>query len=260
MSLIIAHRGFSSREPEMTRAAYAAAISWAAEHDVPLALECDVSFSADHELICLHDLTVDRTSDRTGRAYDLTVAALKELDFGSWKVADPLPDQRELVTLRELMVMVRDARRAGTPVSLVIETKHPSGRGRELEARVAALLAEFGWDRPGSPVRLLSFSVKAIKRFGWLLPALERTLLVEDDLGKWRKGKLPDGVRVVGPDLLLLRDDPEFVARARKRGHEVHVWTVNEPDDIRFCRDLGVAGFTTDYPERVAEILAEISD
>ena len=39
--------------------------------------------------------------------------------------------------------------------------------GRE---RVAAMLAEFGWDHPGAPVRLLSFSVKAVRRFGWLLP------------------------------------------------------------------------------------------
>jgi glycerophosphoryl diester phosphodiesterase len=55
----------------------------------------------------------------------------------------------------------------------------------------------------------------------------------------------------------LIKDDPQFVKRARRKGHDVHVWTVNDPDDIRFCRDLGVTGFTTDYPDRVAAILAE---
>ena len=83
---------------------------------------------------------------------------------------DPEPEQRELVTLRELMIMVRDARQDHVPVSLAIETKHPNDRGREVEERVAAMLAEFGWDHPGAPVRLLSFSVKAVRRFGWLLP------------------------------------------------------------------------------------------
>jgi glycerophosphoryl diester phosphodiesterase len=255
--VLIAHRGFSSRHPEMTRAAYQAAIEWSRETGIPLGLECDVHFSADDELVCLHDLTLDRTATSSGRAYDRTVAELKQLDFGSRRIPDPEPEERELITLRELMIMVREARHDHVPVSLVIETKHPNDRGREVEERVAAMLTEFRWDRPGAPVRLLSFSVKAMKRFGWLLPALERTLLVEDDLGRWRSGKLPDGVAVVGPDLALIKEDPDFVNRSRKKDHQVHVWTVNEPDDIRFCRDLGVTGFTTDYPDRVAAILAE---
>jgi glycerophosphoryl diester phosphodiesterase len=255
--VLIAHRGFSSRHPEMTKAAYRAAIEWSHETGIPLGLECDVHFSADDELVCLHDLTVDRTSTSSGRAYERTVAELKQLDFGSRSVREPEPEQRELVTLRELMIMVRDARLDHVPVSMVIESKHPNDRGREVEERVAAMLAEFGWDHPGAPVRLLSFSVRAVKRFGWLLPGLERTLLIEDDLGRWRDGRLPAGVRIVGPDLALIKEDPEFVARSRHKNHQVHVWTVNEPDDIRFCRDLGVTGFTTDYPDRVAAVLAE---
>jgi glycerophosphoryl diester phosphodiesterase len=254
--VLVAHRGYSSRHPEATRAAYRAAIEWAHETEIPLGLECDVHFSADDELICLHDLTVDRTSTSSGPAYERTVAELKLLDFGSWNVPDPEPEQRELITLRELMIMVRDARHDRIPVSLVIETKHPNERGRAVEERVAAMLAEFGWDQPGSPAQLVSFSVKALRRLGWLLPGLERTLLIEKDLGRWRDGKLPDGVGVVGPDLALIKEDPEFVQRSRLRGHQVHAWTVNEPDDVRFCRDLGVSVLTTDDPDRVAAVLA----
>jgi glycerophosphoryl diester phosphodiesterase len=241
----------------MTRAAYQAAIEWSYETGIALGLECDVHFSADDELVCLHDLTLDRTSTSSGRAYEHTVAELKLLDFGSRSILDPEPAQRELVTLRELMIMIRDAREDHVPVSAVIETKHPNDRGREVEERVAAMLTEFGWNEQGAPARLRSFSVKAIKRFGWLLPGLERTLLIADDLGKWRDGKLPDGLRVAGPNLMLIKEDPDFVSRSIQKGHQVHVWTVNEPDDIRFCRDLGVAGYTTDYPDRVAAILAE---
>jgi glycerophosphoryl diester phosphodiesterase len=255
--VLIAHRGFSSKHPEMTRAAYQAAIEWSYQTETPLGLECDVHFSADDELVCLHDLTLDRTSTTFGPAYQRSVSELKLLDFGSRSVPDPTPEERELVSLRDLMIMVRDARQDHVPVSLVIETKHPNHRGREVEERVAAMLAEFGWNQPDAPVRLISFSIKAVRRFGWLLPGLERTLLIENDLGKWRDGKLPDRVRVVGPDLALIKQDPDFVERSRQRGHEVHVWTVNEPDDVRFCCDLGVTGFTTDYPDRVAAILAE---
>lgn len=257
--VLIAHRGFSSRHPEMTRAAYQAAIEWSYQTEIPLGLECDVHFSADDELVCLHDLTIDRTSTSSGPAYQRSVSELKQVDFGSRSVPDPEPEERELLTLRELMIMVREARKDHVPVSLVIETKHPNDRGREVEERVAAMLAEFGWNDPGAPVRLMSFSVKAVRRFGWLLPGLDRTLLIEDDLGRWREGKLPDGVQVVGPDLALIKQDPDFVKRSLERGHEVHVWTVNEPDDVRFCRDLGVTGFTTDHPDRVAAILAQDS-
>lgn len=257
MPTIFAHRGLSSQHPELTRAAYRAAIDWAARTGTALGLECDVHFSADDQLVCLHDLTLHRTAAIPTRAIDLTVAQLKAIDFGSWLQVRPTPAQRELITLRELLEMAVEARADGVPVSLAVETKHPNPRGLEVEDRVASMLREVGWDRPGSPVRLISFSWAAIERFGRLLPHLERSLLVEVDLERCRDGRLPADVHVVGVDVRLLRTDPGFVARARAHGNEVHAWTVNDPDDVRFCRDLGVTGFTTDYPMLVAEVLAE---
>ncbi len=105
-------------------------------------------------------------------------------------------------------------------------------------------------------MRVISFDKTAVKRLGRLLPGLERTFLIEQQLGRWANGRLFDGVRVVGPDLRLIREDPGFVARAHARGHRVNVWTVNEPEDIEFCRALGVDGYTTDHPDRVAAMLA----
>ncbi len=255
--MIIAHRGFSGQYPEMTISAYRAAIDWSRDTNTPLGLECDVQLSADDELVCLHDVTVDRTSDRSGRVGELTLAELRSLDFGSWKVPKPSLEQRSMVTLRDLLEMVRDARRGGVDVSACIETKHPSRRSREIEARVAALLTEFGWHQPGSPAYPMSFSLAAVKRFGALLPALPRTLLLERDLGRWRSGRLPDGVRRVGVDVDVVKQDPDFVNRARKRGNEVHVWTTNDPDDIAFCHSLGIVNITTDYPDRVLHTLAQ---
>ncbi|WP_375430891.1 glycerophosphodiester phosphodiesterase [uncultured Friedmanniella sp.] len=256
MPAIFAHRGLSSRFPEMTRAAYQAAIEWAAATGSELGLECDVHFAADDQLVCLHDLTLHRTAAIPSRAIDLTVAQLKQIDFGSWLQVDPAEDQRELITLAELLSMTMAARANGVAVSLVIETKHPNPRSLDIEDRLAEMLTEIGWDAAGSPVRVISFSLAALERLGQLLPALPRSLLVEFDLEPWRDGRLPEGVHVVGPELELLRADPGFVARARAQGNEVHVWTVNHPDDIRFCQDLGVTGLTTDYPDLVTEVLA----
>lgn len=239
----------------MTKAAYEEAIAWSASTQIPLELECDVSFSADDQLICLHDLTLDRTSNGTGPADAYTVAELQSLDFGSWAVDHPTPDQRRLVTLAELLIMVNEARTRGVPVGLAIETKHPNPRGLDIEERVAAMLEPYGWHRLGSPVRMITFSEPAVERLRTLLPHLERTLLIEHRFGRWADGSLPAGVRVAGVDLALLRTDPGYVDRAGSHGHATHVWTANTPADIGFCLDLGVAGITTDHPDRVAAAL-----
>ncbi len=254
--MIYAHRGYSAREPEMTRAAYRAAIAWAEQSGSPLGLETDVHFSADGRLICLHDLSVDRTSTSTGRAYERTLAELQALDFGSRKVLRPTEEQRTLIGLAELLELTAGARARGVDVSLAIETKHPNPRTTEVEDGVAALLEPYGWTAPGSPVRMISFFLPGLERAAEVLPHLPRTLLVEKDLGEWRDGHLPDGIGAVGPDHLLLRQDPDFIARVRDRGHEVHAWTLNRARDITWCLNRGVTGITTDDPAVAAAAVA----
>jgi glycerophosphoryl diester phosphodiesterase len=254
---IFAHRGFSSRQPESTLAAYTTAIEWSLAEGVPVGLECDVQLTADGELVCLHDAYLGRTVSATGPVSSWTLPDLRRLDFGSWKVPDPTVDQRSVVTLPELLTLVEDARARGADVELAIETKHPRGRGRQLELdrRVCRLLADRGWDHPGAPVRLITFSVPAAALLTRLVPQLPRTLLVSRTLRPYADGVLPDGLTVAGVCVRLLRRDPGFVARALARGNEVHVWTVNDPADIGFCRDLGVSGFTSDCPDQVLAVL-----
>jgi len=239
----------------MTLAAYQEAIAWSIAEGVPVSLECDVQLTADRQLVCLHDATLGRTADATGRVSDWTLAELRTLDFGSWKVPHPTLAQRSPVTLDELLRLVRDARQAAVEVRLAIETKHPQPGGLELERRVCALLAGYGWDTADAPVRVITFSVAAAELLARLVPEVDRSLLIEDDLGPFAGGTLPVGVRVAGVDLALLRQDPGYVERARRWGNEVHVWTVNEPADIAFCRDLGLTGITTDHPDRVLDVL-----
>jgi glycerophosphoryl diester phosphodiesterase len=62
-------------------------------------------------------------------------------------------------------------------------------------------------------------------------------------------------VPIAGPGLRLLKEDPNFVARAHARGHLVFVWTVDEPRDVEFVLDLGVDTIITDHPREVRELL-----
>lgn len=256
MKKIYAHRGFSGRHPEMTVAAYREAITWATQAGIEIGMECDTQFCADDELILLHDATIDRTSDSSGEVFSRSLAELRGFDFGSWFTENPAPEQSGLMTLEELFALTAEAREQGAPVTLAVETKHPNPRGLDIEDRLAKMLARYGWDGPDSPVRVISFSEEAIVRVGQLLPDLERTFLILEDNTDWISGELPDGVRVLGPDLVLVKRDPDLVKRLHDHGNEIHVWTTNEIEDIEFCLELGVDGFTTDYPDRVLQVLS----
>ncbi|MBU0511232.1 MAG: glycerophosphodiester phosphodiesterase, partial [Chloroflexi bacterium] len=74
---IFAHRGASAYAPENTLAAFDLAIRQNAD-----AIELDAKLSADGHVVIIHDQTVDRTTDGTGRVSDLQLAALQELDAG----------------------------------------------------------------------------------------------------------------------------------------------------------------------------------
>ena len=75
MPLIYGHRGASGYAPENTLEAFRLAMDMGAD-----GFELDVHLSRDGELIVIHDETVDRTTNGTGRVMDLTLAQLKELD------------------------------------------------------------------------------------------------------------------------------------------------------------------------------------
>ncbi|NHN57219.1 glycerophosphodiester phosphodiesterase [Calidifontibacter sp. DB0510] len=248
----MAHRGASETLPEHTLAAYERAIEVGAD-----GVECDVRLTADKHLVCVHDRRVDRTSDGRGPVSALELAQLEGLDFGSWKalhgddVEQPDRDSTRLLTLRGL---IRAVQTAGRPMDLVIETKHPTRWAGEVEDRLVAVLEEFDLldPQPGAlRVRLMSFSTRAVQRFAVLAPKVERVLLVELP-SFWRFGDgLPRNVSIVGPRVGIVRKHPDFVARHHDQGHQVHVWTVDRPEDIELCLELGVDAIISNRPAAV---------
>ncbi|MEQ9072181.1 MAG: glycerophosphodiester phosphodiesterase family protein, partial [Gimesia chilikensis] len=76
--LIVAHRGLLKVAPENTLANFRACL------ELRLGFEFDVQRTRDGHLICLHDTTVNRTTDGTGKVADLTLAEIQKLDAGSW--------------------------------------------------------------------------------------------------------------------------------------------------------------------------------
>jgi glycerophosphoryl diester phosphodiesterase len=257
---VVAHRGSSHAQPEHTLAAYVAALDEGAE-----GLECDVRLTADGHLVCVHDRRVDRTTNGHGLVSTMELAQLDELYFASWKrpwadLDDEAPEIDEqthgVLSMQRLLETVADYER---PVDLAIETKHPTRYGGLVERRLVELLAKFGWDGTGSPARVMSFSWKALNRLRKLAPGLELVLLVDNPYS-WKLSKnLIAEDWIAGPGIDLLRESPRVAARLRQQGRRMHVWTVNDPDDLDLCVRLGVEAVMTDTPAATLRHLASTS-
>ncbi|MFW6599087.1 glycerophosphodiester phosphodiesterase [Propionibacteriaceae bacterium Y2011] len=259
---LFAHRGWSGAHPEMTRGAFVAAIDLARREDVRLGLECDVHFTADGRLGCLHDADLVRTGRWSGEPSaalaDLSLAELRTVDFGAWRsdladLAELTEADRAFVELSDLFDMVAEARAAGVDVHLAVETKHPVPHDDQVEGALAELLGSYGWADGSGPVRMISFDLAALDRMRASCPRVPLTYLISrpDD---GTIDHLPGDI-AVGPAGTLLRDDPAFVTRLHEAGRECHVWTVNEPADIAACLALGVDAITTDHPDRALAAL-----
>jgi glycerophosphoryl diester phosphodiesterase len=274
--IVVAHRGASHDIAEHTLAAYVTAIETGAD-----ALECDVRLTRDGHLVCVHDRTVNRTSDGRGVVSELDLEGLRALDFSSWHgglphsadellgdspylagvVPDRVTDGGGVLTLHMLLELVHDA---GRPVRLLIETKHPTRYGGLVEKELVDMLARFGWaGTPPDPpslrhpadldnrVVVMSFAPTALRRVKLQAPGIPTVLLLDRLLPVRREGLLPLGVPIAGPGLHVLRADADYVAKAHARGHRVFVWTVDEPEDVSYVLGLGVDGIITNRPRDV---------
>jgi glycerophosphoryl diester phosphodiesterase len=204
---------------------------------------------------------VDRTTNGRGVVSTMELAELDELDFASWKnpwrdLDDEAPeideDTRRVLTMRRLVDMVRDYDR---PVDLAVETKHPTRYAGLVERRLVELLDSVGWTGVGSPARVMSFSPVALTRVKKLAPDLEVVLLIDRQYSWQMAISVLDPGWIAGPGIDVLRENPRLGRRLHKRGRRMHVWTVNEPDDLDLCVSLSVEAVITDDPRKALDHL-----
>ncbi len=258
-SRVMAHRGDSARFAENTRAAYVAAVQAGAD-----GIECDVHFTRDRQLVCLHDPTVDRTSDGHGPVEQHTLAELRALDWSSWHPGDvaTLPSSAsgpQILTLPELIeLLLAELDGEARPFDLAIETKHPSPFGHLVEDEVVRILDAFRatgqLDRLA--VRVITFSRDAAAHLHEIGTPYHVELLVDAIDADALEGRLPAGVRTLAPAITALRAHPDVVPTLARTGHDVHPWTVDDVDDARFAQELGCSIITTNRPGPIRAALA----
>jgi glycerophosphoryl diester phosphodiesterase len=216
--LLIGHRGACALEPENTLRSIARGIECCADM-----IEVDVRACGDGELVIIHDETLDRTTNGSGRVRGLTLEELRRLDAGKGE---------KIPTLREALELIG---RAG--VRPVIEIKEEGIEERILDEVNRAGLTKSAF--------FVSFSPKSVRRIGELLPAGERGIIFARPI--------PDPVQLaleLGAQLLPRWDlvTTKLLNSAREKGIKVFAWVLNSEADFRRAIDMALDGFATDDP------------
>jgi glycerophosphoryl diester phosphodiesterase len=265
--LAIAHRGASAYAPEHTFFAYDLAMAM----DVDM-LECDLILTKDEVPVCIHDETVDRTSESSGRVDSFTLAELREMDFGTWyNTANPTtanPDYAgaRIVPFEEQL----DCYLGHNPLTRFhVETKDSAG-GRAEQVMVD-LLTRKGLIATGdvangnvqsSTVMLQSFDAGSLERMRQLAPTIPTAFLyaapTSGDMAQWHAaGDGPDYIDAFAPNSAAILADPAVVQRYHVAGHDVHTWTVNDSQQMGTLLDLGVDGIFTNNPDLLRAAIDE---
>ncbi len=238
---IFAHRGASAHAPENTLAAFTLALLHNAD-----AIELDAKLSADGHVVVIHDQTVDRTTNGSGKVAELPLKALKKLDAGSFfdvaYCGEPIP------TLNEVFEVV------GQRTFINVELTNYASPQDDLPDKVVELVKKHHLT---DSVLFSSFNPRTLLRTQALLPEVPVGLLT---LPGWHGWPLRSwlGYRLVRYQALHPAGDdttPRLVAQIHRRGCRVHVWTVNDPAEMQRLFHLGVDGIFTDDPRLARQVL-----
>lgn len=246
---VLAHRGASAYAPEHTFFAYDLAVAQDTDF-----LECDLQLTADGYLVCVHDTTVDRTSDGEGAVADKTLAELRQLDWGSW--FDPAFAGAAIVPFEEQL----DCYLQHNPrMRFHVETKSPGTYGGRMEPELIRVLAERGLvpddaaDVGSDPVLVQSFSLESLQAVKALEPRLATVFLGVPSGPGHLLGLPPAGADGISPSFAAVLADPTMPTRYHANGVEVHTYTVNDRQIMGVLLDLGVDAIFTDRPDVLRE-------
>jgi glycerophosphoryl diester phosphodiesterase/membrane-associated phospholipid phosphatase len=248
----IAHAGAQGHAPSNTLPAFETAVDQGAN-----VLEMDLQLTADDVVVVIHDETVDRTTDGTGRVREMTLDEIKELDAGHYFEGPdgdfPFRGEGvEVPTLEEVFTAFPDE-------WMLIEMKTESGP--EIVQATADVVREHGRE---DLTIAASFDLDFLVEFRELIPEIPtnmpetegRDFHVHMLLGTYRWWDPPAEFLQVPIDFEGMRViTPGFVRAAEHRGVDVHAWTINDPTEMHWLLNQGVHGIITDYPDVFEEVL-----
>lgn len=238
--LIIAHRGASQQAPENTLPAVRKAL----EAGVDM-LAVEVQKTRDDQPLVLADVSLDRTTNGTGRVARATAAEVRALDAGSW--FNPAFASVKVPTLAEV------AEAAGRQARLLLSLPETRAGTPWAEALAKALRAR---PQPAEDVLVFSDS-ESLRSFRELAPAFGYALALGEKVDGWlyleKAARM--NLKVVRP--FRAQIDSVLVRQAHAKSIQVFAYFANEEADLRELLELRVDGIVTGRPERLQKLLQE---
>jgi len=225
--LRIAHRGAKGYAAENSIGAFRKALELHSD-----GIEIDVHLNASGEVMVIHDETVDRTTNASGKVKELTSD-----DFRKIRIKNTVEN---VPTLTETI----DFLTASCLLNIEIKSADATdGVIREIDLAVE----EKGW----------SFDQFLISSFDWLVlkkiketrPEIPIGVLTETDLPLAIEFAKVYGAHSIHPHFHLI--DELSVSQMQSIGLKVFAWTANDPSDIKQLKDFGVDAIISDFPDRI---------
>lgn len=227
--LIYAHRGASYKYPELTAAAYRAAVEEGAD-----GFECDLRLSRDEVPVLWHNASMLEQAGNTGLIAEMTHAEISR--------AYP-----EVLTLDAFIDIALEYKKP-----LLLETKHPVISGNRIEEILVETLRARDVLK-SIDVSVMSFSWSAVEKMHRIAPEIPTTLLLSHRL-RFIQARF-SSASMIAPSIELLRRDPLLIKKIKGLGKSTAVWTVDEASDVALARDLGVDILITNMPAQARSFL-----
>ena len=229
---IIAHRGYwktsGSAQNSLTSFAKADSIG-------VFGSEFDVWMTKDEKLVVNHDKTFKGINMETGLSSEIRKIHLEN--------GEPIPSLQEYLKFA-----------AGKPKTrIILEMKSLSDLNRE-DVAVRKIVKILKKQRLLNQTDIIAFSINACLGFKKSIPEA-RIYYLGGDLPPQKIKEL--GLAGIDYSVKTLKQRPEWVAESHKLGLEVNVWTVNNEEDMKYFIGLGVDYITTDYPEKLQELVSQ---
>ncbi|WP_416435200.1 glycerophosphodiester phosphodiesterase [Priestia megaterium] len=234
----VAHRGASAYAPENTIAAFDKAVEMKADY-----IEIDVQRSKDGKLVVIHDTTVDRTTDGSGKVGNLTFKELRNLDAGSWKGEQFAGAQ--IPTFDEILD------RYHGKIGILIELKAPE-LYPGIEENIAGKLKEQNLDKPqNEKIIVQSFNHNSMKKMNELLPKVPIGVLTSSSADTTEQALQEFSIYAdyFNPSYGIVT--PDLVNQVHSLGMKIGSWTVRSQEAANFLLNVGVDAIITDYPDYV---------
>lgn len=234
----IAHRGATGYAPENTIAAFDKAIEMKSDY-----IEMDIQRSKDGELVIIHDITVDRTTDGSGYIKDLTLNQLSNLDAGSWK-GDEFSGEK-IPTFDEILDKYHGK------IGILLELKAPE-LYPGIEESIAQELKERNLDKPqNEKIIIQSFNFESMKKMNILLPKIPIGVLTSSrgDTTPQALEEFSAYADYFNPSYGIITK--ELVNQVHVQGMKISSWTVRSRESADFLLEMNVDGIITDYPDYV---------